>query len=217
LILANRRDLSRNVALQAGRSVLFCAHIGPSMNPTLEQSDMLEVMPGSGLLRRGDVILFLSPDGGQAVVHRIIEGGSRGIRTRGDNNPREDPWLLQRSDVVGRVVAAQRSGRRRKIAGGQSGLLLARFVRLRRVLGRSFSTLLHPVYDALARGGVVRRLLPAWLKPHVVSFQAKGCVHHRLMLGRRLIGDYDAKAGCWRIRRPFRLLVSEVEIHISSG
>ena len=90
--------------------MLFCAHTGPSMNPTLCQRDLLEVRPHVPLMPRvGDVILCLPPGADRAVVHRIVSLTIGDIRTRGDNNSSADPWVLQPSDIVGQVVAAHRA------------------------------------------------------------------------------------------------------------
>lgn len=69
--------------------------------------------PGSYLLARpsseagvGDVITFAAPNG-IPTVHRVVgvtEGSE--YRTRGDNNRRDDPWLVPASSVAGRAVVA---------------------------------------------------------------------------------------------------------------
>jgi hypothetical protein len=64
---------------------------GDSMNPFLHSGDLLEVVPLSGELLRGDVIYFRSPDGGKMVVHRIVALTATGAQTRGDNNADNDP------------------------------------------------------------------------------------------------------------------------------
>lgn len=53
------------------------------------------------------------------------------------------------------------------------------------------------------------RALPRRLRPRVVSYQVGGQALLRLILAGRDIGEYDAEAFVWRIRRPFKLLVDE--------
>jgi hypothetical protein len=196
--------------LQPSKDVIFAAYTGPSMNPTLCEPEMIEVLPyGDRPLRVGDVIFFLPPSGGRSFVHRVVQVTARGIRTRGDNNPQRDSYLLQPADVAGRVVAAWRGSKRRRIAGGPAGRLLGWLLRWRRSVDRNVSRVLHPLYHALARRGLVRRLLPGSLRPRLVVFRADGRSQPRLLLGGRIVGRYDARQGEWRIQRPFRLFVDE--------
>jgi hypothetical protein len=192
---------------------LFFAHWGSSMNPTLHESDLLEIVPyGGRVMQVGDVIVVAPPGGDHLVVHRVVRVVPEGICTRGDNNAGDDGWRLEPDRVIGRVAAAWRGRRRRRIAGGWSGRLWAFLVRCRRALGRAVSTLLRPIYHGLARSGIVRRLAPGFLRPRVVAFQAGEQQRLRLMLGRRIVGEYMPSWRKWRFRRPFRLLVDEAAL-----
>jgi hypothetical protein len=178
------------------------------MNPTLCAQDFLEVRPYAGRsVRPGDVIAFAQPDGDILIAHRVVAVTPGGIKTKGDNNRGEDKALVQMGDVLGQVTAAWRGDRRRRIAGGPAGLWLARLLRLRKLVDRIVSPLLHALYHAMARSGVVRRLWPAHPAPRVVTFQVDGRMQTRLLLGRRTIGWYANQRGEWHIRRPYRLIV----------
>ncbi|RPJ55627.1 MAG: S26 family signal peptidase [Acidobacteria bacterium] len=190
--------------------MFFAAYFGPSMNPTLREPEMMEIMPyDSRPFRVGDVAFFLAPKADQPVVHRIVRVTPAGISTLGDNNTREDTFLLQPKDIKGQVVAAWRGQKRRKIAGGLQGRLTSRWLRWRRVPDRGVSHLLHPLYDALSHRGLIARLLPAPLRPRVVVFQTQGQDQFRLLLGQHIIGRYDDRKRQWQIQRPFRLFVDE--------
>lgn len=79
----------------------------PSMGQTAPVgSAVVTVPPGTTPLRAGDVITF-RPDAAVTTTytHRITAVTARGITTRGDGNSADDPWLLDRGAVVGRVVA----------------------------------------------------------------------------------------------------------------
>jgi len=188
--------------------MFFAAYVGPSMNPTLREPEIMEIRPYDGRpLRVGDVAFFLPPEADQPVVHRIIRVTPAGISTLGDNNTQEDTLLLQPKSIKGRVVAAWRGQKRRKIAGGLQGRLTSRWLRWRRVLDRGVSPLLHPLYQALSHGGLVDRVLPAPFRPRVVVFHARGRDQFQLLLGRRIIGRYDDYRHQWQIQRPFQLFV----------
>jgi hypothetical protein len=175
------------------------------MNPTLHEPELMEVKPYNHRpFRVGDVILFLPAEAGQPVVHRIIRVTPAGISTRGDNNTREDSFLLQPKNIIGQVVAAWLGQQRRRIRGGLPGRLI---IRWRRILERGVRPILHPLYQALSHGGVLVRLLPARLRPRVVVFHIKGRDRFHLLLGKRTIGRYDDQRNRWQVQRPFRLFV----------
>ena len=68
-------------------------YIGSSMNPTLKPGDRLDIHSSHWQdIRRGDVIVFISPTDESKAVHRVILVDSNGLRTRGDNCNRIDPW-----------------------------------------------------------------------------------------------------------------------------
>jgi hypothetical protein len=191
-------------------TTFVAAYVGPSMNPTLREPEMLEIVPYANRpLRVGDVVLFLPPQHDQPVVHRVAGVTRAGITTLGDNNTHEDTFLLQPKDIKGQVVAAWRGQKRREIAGGVQGRLTGRWLRWRRVPGNGVSHLLHPLYDAVSRCGLIARLLPARFRPRVVVFHTQGQDQFRLLLRQRIIGRYDDEKRRWQIQRPFRLCVDE--------
>jgi hypothetical protein len=202
-------DANRNSAV----AVFFAAYVGPSMNPTLRDPEVMEIMPyDSRALRAGDVAFFLAPEAGRPIVHRIIRVTPAGIFTRGDNNTREDARLLQPTDIKGQVVAVWRGQKRREIAGGVPGQLTSRWLRWRRVLDRGVSHLLHPIYYALSRREWIARLLPASFRPRVVVFETQANNQFRLFLGQHIIGRFDDQRRQWEIQRPFRVFVDEREL-----
>jgi hypothetical protein len=210
LIFAGSARNFRDLLDHNSDAALFFAHVGPSMNPTLSALDLLEIVPYDGKrIRIGDVVAFISPDKVYPVVHRVVGVIPEGIRTRGDNNSNNDAQFLQPEDIVGRVVAAQRGQKRRRIAGGRFGLLVVYLTRWRFALDRGISRLLHPIYRLLARCGIIRCLLPIRFRPRVIISRVSGCSYPRLLMGNRIVGQYDAHQCQWHIRRPFRLFVDE--------
>jgi len=193
--------------------VFFVAHRGTSMNPTLCDEDMLEVVPyGKKPVRIGDVIFFYLPEGGSYIVHRVVRISPEGITTRGDNSIHLDSRLLSADDIKGRVTAAWHGRIRRIISGGWTGLLLIYVIRWRRVLGQKISQVLHPIYRFLSRIRIFQHLLPRRFKPKVVAFRTNGSIQQRLLIGSNMIGHYDEKHGEWSIKRPFRLFIDESDL-----
>ncbi len=188
----------------------YCVYRGASMNPTLREFDVLEiVLYGERMTRVGDVIFFKSPANEQCIVHRISKLSEEGIRTRGDNNPAADPYHLQLNDVAGKVIAAWRGEKRGMVLGGAAGHFLLQLNRFRCSFTQSAASLLRPFYHSLAQSGIVRRLLPFRLQFRIVSFQTNTSSSLRLLLGRRVVGRYDHERGQWQITRPFRVFLDE--------
>lgn len=188
--------------------MFYAVYVGSSMNPTLREPEIMEVVPCGGRPPGvGDVALFLLPAADGPVVHRIVRVTPAGLRTRGDNNAFEDACLLPPESIQGRVVAAWRGQRRRKIMGGVQGQMTGLWLRGRRVLGRMAAPLLLPAYRALSEWGGIARALPVAFRPRVFVFQSRGQDQFHLLLGPHVIGRYDDQRRQWQIHRPFHLLV----------
>ena len=185
-------------------------YIGTSMNPTLKPGVRLDVRAFHGKkIRRGDVIVFISPEDGSKVVHRVSSIDSNGIKTQGDNCNSEDDWVLSREHILGRVVSVQRGNRRLRVFGSLLGHSLAVTIRATKSIDSNLTSLLRPFYQRLVRTGAFRRWLPSRMKPRVISFNRDAGAELQLVMGRRVIGRWlEGKSG-WNIRRPYRLFVDE--------
>jgi len=204
LILVEKTSAPYAVRDKKTGAVVFCAHRGNSMHPTLSEHDLLEIEPyGSRPVRRGDVIFFIPPQGETPVVHRVVQVTTEGIRTKGDNSNRVDSWLICPGDVIGRVVWATRGKRRRLIYGGTAGFMWSLGIReLKRV-----EKCLSVFYHLLTRSGLLRRLVPIHTRMRIVTLPHKGGRALKLFLGHWVIGNYKPGMPYWQIRRPFRLFV----------
>jgi hypothetical protein len=191
----------------------FCAHVGPSMNPTLTAKDLLEIKPYTqNKSKSGDVILFKSPEKDNYVVHRIISIKPKGIQTRGDNNSHFDPWYLKTQDIYGQVISAQRGEICRKITGGFRGRVTGLFCQLRLNFLSLLTKILRPAYRSLCTNGFLHWLIPVRRTPQVATFRSETNASHKLLLGKRIIGSYDESLLQWQIRRPYRLLIDETSL-----
>lgn len=187
-------------------------YTGPSMNPTLAEPQLLETQDVSGRpLHVGDVVCFRSPRDGITVVHRVVEVGPDGIRTRGDRNPSVDPWVLRPEDILGRVVGTRRGESTGRVPGGWTGLLVAESGRLHLALGRLARRALRGPYRGLAASRIPARLwsrtAPASARQRIVCFGTGPLAEHRLYLGQRPIGRYDRRQRGWVVDHPYRLIV----------
>jgi hypothetical protein len=195
--------------LEDGEGQFFCTLSGTSMRPLLEPSDLLEVSRyGSERVGVGDVVLCRSLERQDIVVHRVVSVDGQRIRTRGDASENPDSWELHPPEVLGRVRARWRRGRRRGVAGGRLGRWLVFLRRLSSRCGRPLQAALRGPYHALSTSGLVRTFVPRRLRSHVVLFRSNGRCFLRLMMGRKVIGSFDGERRRWMISPPFRLFVS---------
>jgi len=52
----------------------------------------------------GDVVVYVNPHVGYAIIHRVINMTADGYITKGDRNPAPDPWVVRRAWVKGKAV-----------------------------------------------------------------------------------------------------------------
>ncbi len=191
-----------------GRLPGTVVYTGRSMYPTLRDCDIVVCSaPRRGRLRRGDVVLFRSPDDGRWIVHRICGISGAAVATRGDANPSADDRPLPIDAVEGRVIAVERGGRRVRVPGGRIGrfsvVLLRAYHRrrsmLRYLLGRGCRDTVLPKS--------VRRLLAPFVRVRVVAFKRADGTELHLFFGRRRIGLLRPADREWRLSPPFGLIL----------
>jgi signal peptidase I len=77
----------------------------PSMCPEVCVGSLVAAAPLSGPVHVGELVTFHPPNShAETYTHevaRIFRNGM--IQTRGVGNPHDDPWLITRSDIVGKV------------------------------------------------------------------------------------------------------------------
>ncbi len=146
---------------------------GPSMLPTLRVGDglIVQAYDEQTTIRAGDVVVFCRAARHRTVVHRVMSISAAGIQTRGDNNGRMDPALLQPADISGKVIAVRRGRRIKPIWNGAAGRLRGHLCQTRRQLAFRVRVVFHPLYRRLAESGILR-LPPRWLGVRVVRLQS---------------------------------------------
>jgi len=185
--------------------VRYC---GLSMWPYFQDGDLLEVVPTTlDQLGIGDCVVLRAADG-TLIAHRVVSL-RHGLRTRGDALARDDDHQAAELQLVGRIVARHRLGRRSLVTGGRQGWLLGRFFY---VAGR-----IDP--QRQGRGGQLGRAVRGVCAP------VTGPVIHRLMtstrnsqgqnhaatlrsLGRFVVAHRRHADAEWQIRWPWRLFVA---------
>jgi hypothetical protein len=204
-------DLGLKYSVEDGHGKIL--YRGPSMNPTLRDGDLLDVRAyAEEEIKCGDVVVFLLPQGGPMIAHRVVAVDSRGLRTRGDNNPHEDFNIVNPSEILGKVECARRGSKEFQVRGGNCGRLIGRVLRIRKRLINAAVFTLRPMYRMPAFSGIFAPLIPQRIRPRVIRFARADKAQLQLLMGKRLIGVLPPGANRWIIKPPFRLFVNEASL-----
>ena len=99
---------------------------GRSMFPLVRyQKDYVSIIPVSGTLSVGDIVLIADPARKRYVIHRAWQIEEGRILTWGDNCPAPDGWMPM-DRIWGKVVLVER-GKRTITPDRDAGMRLARF------------------------------------------------------------------------------------------
>ena len=182
----------------------FRFYRGRSMRTTFQPGDCIifEEVP-LDQLKKGDVIVYSSDSVPEMdVVHRIIDTGEDFIEVKGDDNPEGTIEKVPFQRVLGRVVAVEREGQRRKsVTGGKRGSLWAGFVSregIPRKVARCF-------YSLLNYSGVVRLFWRPEIETIHLSTDAESVV--RLVSGGKTVGKWCEERKILVLRKPWDLVV----------
>lgn len=52
----------------------------------------------------GDIVVYVNPGVGYAIIHRVINVTDSGYVTKGDRNPAPDPWIVKESWIKGKSL-----------------------------------------------------------------------------------------------------------------
>jgi hypothetical protein len=81
--------------------------VAESMSPSIERGAKVKIEPATGELHPGDIVLVLTDDGSELLLHRIVhlfaEGDERFIIHQGDA-PRSQFATCPRAAVIGRAI-----------------------------------------------------------------------------------------------------------------
>lgn len=70
-----------------------------SMEPTLHPGDVILMRPPFGEIKPGMIVTYQVER--RPITHRVVEVRGDMLVTRGDNNDKNDPWLVPVSKVIG--------------------------------------------------------------------------------------------------------------------
>lgn len=120
-----------------------CRINGNSMEPTLKNGQRIHIARvHAGSLCPGDVIAFVLPGRKRIIIHRIIKHvvgqNELEIVTKGDANNQDDPWIVNRSMILGKATAVFVNGSWASINALHDSFVKALFNKFRHVMMRYF-------------------------------------------------------------------------------
>ena len=180
------------------------------MFPTLKPGDILKVVPYKDSdIGVGDVLVFNSSYGSIPIVHRVVTVSQEGIKTKGDNNQAIDRWVLRPTEIVGRVVSAERKNRTIRIANGNLGRMHTVCLNLMKRIETACTIIFSPAYRLCAKQGIFRKQISHKMDTWIFCLKRQKGTELQLFWGRRMIGRLHPGQDEWHIKRPFRLFIDE--------
>ncbi|MCK5115151.1 MAG: hypothetical protein KAR44_01035 [Candidatus Aegiribacteria sp.] len=154
-------------------------------------------------LRKGDVIVYSSNSGtGMDVAHRIIGISESSFEVKGDDNPSGTAETIPFQRVLGRVVAVEREGKKRKpVTGGKRGSLWAGFVSREGFPRKIFRWF----YSVLKHSGVIRLLWRPEIETYSLATDAESVI--RLVSNGKNVGKWCAERKILVLKKPYDLIV----------
>src|SRR5574341_594918 len=87
--------------------ITFQAVISDSMKPVFQRGDLIFSQAFFKEPRVGDIVTFKASGVINPVTHRVIGIQGDLVRTKGDNNPLEDPYRTTKDDIVAKTVVIE--------------------------------------------------------------------------------------------------------------
>ncbi len=62
------------------------------------------ILAGTKHVAVGDVVLYINPELGYPIIHRVVNITDDGYVIKGDRNPAQDPWVVKQEWLKGRAI-----------------------------------------------------------------------------------------------------------------
>jgi len=89
--------------------IYFGAVLSGSMEPVFKKGDLVLMQTLDKEPHIGDIISSSVYGYNAPVTHRVIEINKYGLRTKGDNNQKQDDWVLSNDKIIGKAVLLVRN------------------------------------------------------------------------------------------------------------
>ena len=181
----------------------FRFYHGRSMRTTFQKGDCIIFKPlDLEQLKEGDIIVFSADSpGNPEIVHRIISITGDTVVTRGDDNHPDHTETVQPNNILGKVTAIERNGRRLPVQNGKPNRLRSRLPSERSITGY----LLRKAYRLLK----LSRIATLFWHPKIqrLNLETDPDFIIRLISKGKTIGKWRTDKNILFVRKPWDLVV----------
>lgn len=179
------------------------------MLPTLKSGDayFLSIINNYKQLKIGDIIVYYDSVRDTNVVHRIVKIYENGVITRGDNNNKEDPNLIEFKNIKGIVKKIIRADKVINIRGGRIGFYKHKFL----LLIKKVKTIIHIpskiIYNFLANIKLFH-FMHNFFKIEIVKIKRDNQYFLIAVYKGKTIGKKNVRTNVWEFKPPYKLFLN---------
>lgn len=101
--------------------IFFGTVVSGSMEPTFKRGDLVLMQSMNKEPYVGDIVMINIYKYKEPITHRISSVEKDKIKTKGDNNPKQDPWTAPKSSIIGKAIVV---GKKPVVIQGLGGILV---------------------------------------------------------------------------------------------
>lgn len=196
--------------------ILSYEYSGFSMYPTFKPLDKVLIEKCSyKSIQIGDVIVFLTVEGNNKVIHRVISNHKLGFITQGDNLSASDKEAVKVEQFIGRAKYIFRGNRKIAVTNGYSGFIE---FKSRKTLSRIREKILNNIFLRSMVGRISKlpffRIISLNNMTRTVAVKLKSGPEHLLMLGQRKIGWFEIRDQQWYIYPLYRPFIDKAKLPV---
>ena len=188
----------------------YYSMFGMSMFPTLRPGEgvTIDSVADKRSFEKGDIIIYPDPRySSRNIIHRIIRISENGYKTRGDNNSREDNYIVPFESVCGKALTVRRINKTLSLAGKFRGQMLHHYLRIRKSCWKYLS-LFSGVID---KSGIFN-VFHNFVKVDIVLIKKGSHMEEMLIHDNKLIGKRCVSTGKWIIRFPYKYFINKKKL-----
>jgi signal peptidase I len=187
-----------------GRSMLPTLHPGEGVliDPVIDKRELLI----------GDIIVFPDPRGSEKnIIHRVIDVCETGYKTQGDNNRREDDYIVKFEMVRGKAVSVRRRTRTFQLSEGVRGFQLHRKLQ-RKKLFMEYILKAPSLISGIIDDSRIFNIFHRFVRVDVVQIR-KGSSYEKILIhNNKLIGKQCRHTGKFLIKFPYKYFIDKKRI-----
>lgn len=179
------------------------------MLPTIKSGDayLLTIINDYKQLKKGDIIVYYDSIKDTNIVHRIVRIYENGVITRGDNNNKEDPYLIEFKDIKGIVKKIVRGDKEINLRGGRIGLYKHKFLLFNKKIIPIIKKPLKIIYNFLAKIKLFY-FIHNFIKIEIIQINRDNQYVLMAVHKGKTIGKKSNITNVWEFKPPYKLFIN---------